>query len=151
MKKHTIDIVFSLSLFMVFVVCSFLLVLFQINGYHDLQYDADNLYTASSFIQGEVRQSDTADAIEIATIQGVDCLVIHHREGVSYLYQKDGMLMELYQDAALDVNFAIGEKRFALDTWQLSLTDGLLQVILYKADEQVDVRLHIKSGGNEYA
>lgn len=147
MKKHTIDIVFSLSLFMMFVLCSFFLILFQINGFKNLQYNADNVYTISSYLQTTIRQSDRLHAIEIKNIQERECLVIQHVEGVSYLYIKDDYLMELYQDASMDVNFNLGNKRFQLADWKLSKEDDILHISLQKEDQTTTLSLQIKSGG----
>lgn len=147
MRKHTIDVVFSLSLFMVFVICSFLLLLFQINGYHDLQYDSNNLHTAASFLQTELRHQDRVDQVQITEIEGTPCLKVEHPYGVNYYYVYQGNLMQSSQSAELQVTPAHGEKRFACDKIALSMNQDCLTITLTQGEEQVVLQLRFRSGG----
>lgn len=148
MKKNAMDIIMSLSLFMVFVICCFMLLLFQICGYHDLQYNADNLYTISSYLQTTIRQSDKIGAVQVQEIQQTPCLVIQYENGNRYVYIQDGVMQELYQDASLPVDLSLGEKRFQIDAWNISIKNQVFYADLIKEDQQIEVNLLLKSGGN---
>lgn len=146
MRRHTIDVVFSLSLFLVFVLCSFLLLLFQINGYHEMQYDSDNLYTATSYLQTELRYNDQSDGITIEEIEGTPCLKVKRVVGVSYFYRYDGYLMELYQEEGVKVKLSLGEKRFTCDDFSISLDKKMLNVQLQRGEEKVHLQVKLKGG-----
>lgn len=146
MKRHTIDVLFSLSLFMVFVICSFLLLLFQINGYHHISEDQDHLTTTASYIQTTIRRFDAEDAITIKQIDGTMCLCLYQDEEAMYLYVQDGMLKELYQKKAMDIDLDFGDDRFALRNWEIKQEGNRLSIKLNDETDALTFTIACKGG-----
>lgn len=133
-RRHTVDVLFSLSLFMVFVICSFLLLLFQINGYHHISEEDDQKYMAASFLQTTLRKHDVENMISIEEIEGISCLKIMERDAVTYLYVQDGMMKELYQELDTEVALRYGEDRFKIKDWWIQKENDTIHIEL--KDEQ---------------
>ena len=77
-QRHSIDILFSLSLFTVFVICAFLVLLFQTGSY-----------------QAIIKQGEE---VSVRQLEDTDAIVIHDKKEriVTYIYEYEGKLRELY-------------------------------------------------------
>ena len=147
MRRHTIDVLFSLSLFMVFVICSFFLLLFQINGYHKISEDENSVYQASSYIKNMVRDYDRYQEITIEEIDGHSCLRLHNDHEVVYLYVDNHMLKELYQIDQLSVNLSYGEDRFAMDSMIIQEKNNKLYITMEHDGVKNTLMIALRSGG----
>lgn len=101
--RHIVDILFVLALFGVFAASALMLVTLGANVYKQTTADMSRNFserTAYSYVTEKIRQNDTADAISIEEIDGVQALVFTKRAGeetyCTYLYFYDGHLKELY-------------------------------------------------------
>lgn len=145
-RRHTIDVLFSLSLFMVFVICSFLLLLFQINGYHHISEEDDQMYMAASFLQTSLRQHDVDDSISIEEIEGITCLKIQEQDAVTYLYVQDGMMKELYQEIGVNTALKYGDERFEVSAWSIKKDGNLITFLLKSQQDTLSFSVSLKSG-----
>lgn len=118
-QKHSIDLLFSLSLFMVFVICSFLVLLFQVNGYHSIVAKGNNLeqiHTPMAYIQTQLRTHDEEGAVELFNQQGIQGLRIKDSDSGSYLYlyETQNTLMELRMVEGVKPDFTTGTPIFKI-------------------------------------
>lgn len=147
MRRHTIDVLFSLSLFMVFVICSFFLLLFQINGYHNISEDKNSVYQASSYVKNMVRDYDRYQEISIEVIDGHECLRLHHAHEVVYLYVENHTLKELYQMDHMKVNLAYGEERFLMERFTVEEKNHKLYITMENDGIKSTFTIALRSGG----
>lgn len=147
MRRHTMDVLFSLSLFMVFVICSFFLLLFQINGYHNISEDENSVYQASTYLKHMVHDYDREHGVSIENINGISCLKLHKDKEVVYIYVEDQEMKELYQMDALTVDLSYGEERFAMDTWTMNEKDHTLYITLEHDGVKNTFTIALRSGG----
>lgn len=97
------SLIFSLLLLVVFLLSTIFLLLIGSQVYQNIrERNSDCFYsdTASNYIVSKIRQMDAQDAIEIRKEDGQDILVITTEQNEdkfeTWIYTKDGSLMELY-------------------------------------------------------
>lgn len=101
----SIDFIFSMILFLVFILCSVFTILIGSRVYSNIRARNDAAFysdTALSYITNKVRQSDRTDSVDVRSIDGQNVLVLSSDYyGVLYetwIYTKDGSLMELFSE-----------------------------------------------------
>lgn len=114
-KQHVVNLVFPIALFFVFAISALLVLLLAANLYHkntDTVLQDDDRYAVLSYLSEKVIQNDVDGGISITTRDGVDCLTIasYYNETayVTYIYEYEGMLKELFIRADADISFANG-------------------------------------------
>ena len=99
LKKHNIDIMFLMLLFLIFTFSAVSVLLMAINSYRAVVIANEsnaNARTASAYIREQVRQHDTNGAITLDSFDGIDCIKMNEGEGFNlYIYEYQGFLMEL--------------------------------------------------------
>ncbi len=105
-KKHTLDMIFALSLFTVFAVTALLLVYSGTRVYENIAQHMESEFTsrtAISYIRKQINQNNIAGAISLGEIEGSEALVIKETlpegEFVRYIYFHEGYLCELFTKA----------------------------------------------------
>ena len=133
-KRHSIDGVAALLLFVVFSICVLGVLLTGAKAYRGLT-DRDFLSyeqsTCLQYLTTRIRQSDLAGSVAAENFEGIPALRLTDREGyVTRVYCYDGSLMELYSSA--DGFFAPGdgEKLMAAEGLEISMEGGLLRLTL---------------------
>lgn len=137
-QRHSIDLLFSLSLFMVFVICSFLVLLLQTNGYHQIIESgkkAESIHTPLAYVQTQLRVSDERDAIDVfesGSIQGIQI-----KETVSkstlYIYEDHHKLKELRILDTVEPDFTTGTTLF--DIREFKVVKNEKKIILSMRDK----------------
>lgn len=99
------DFIFSMLLFLVFILCSVFTILIGSRVYGNIRERNDASFysdTALSYITNKVRQSDRADSVSVRTIEDQNVLVLTSEyNGILYetwIYTKDGALLELFSE-----------------------------------------------------
>ena len=102
-KKHIVDILFVLALFLVFTLSTLTLVLFGANIYQNTVNSMEDNYnarTVCSYISGKFRSNDSAGDISIGSIDGQPSLILNQEINdasySTYIYEYDGYLRELF-------------------------------------------------------
>lgn len=97
------DFIFSMLLFLVFILCSVFTILIGSRVYGNIRARNDAAFysdTALSYITNKVRQSDRTGSISVRTVEGQSILVLaSDYDGILYetwVYTKDGSLLELF-------------------------------------------------------
>ncbi|MBE5910840.1 DUF4860 domain-containing protein [Pseudobutyrivibrio sp.] len=154
-RKHNIDIMFLMILFLIFTFSAVSVLLMAVNSYRSVVNANEsnaNARTAIAYIREVVRQHDSAGVIDISTIDGCDC--IRMSEGTDYylyIYEYDGYLMELEAKENSGVTADFGSKILEINSLDISLEkdSNTMQIEIENADGQKEnVSIGIKSGIN---
>lgn len=101
-QKHTIDILFPLTVLLVFGACSVLAILLAANIYSGAVEGSERMYnsaTALAYVQEKLHQNDAAGSVRIEQQEQTPVLVIQRQEGeqayCTYIYAWEGSLREL--------------------------------------------------------
>lgn len=147
-NRNYFTLFFSLTLMCAFVICSAIVLFFQINSYHDQQQrnelkEADRL--ADSYLTTLFHQRTDIVSMEIRMLENTVCLVITNEQNatITYVYAYDGYLRELYVDENSIVTLASGDKITPMDymdikedknlyTFQMKFQDDTKELYLYQ-------------------
>lgn len=101
-QKHTIDILFPLTVLLVFGVCSVLAILLAADIYGGSVEGSERMYssaTALAYVQEKIHQNDAAGSVRIEQQEQVPVLVFQRSQGeqvyCTYIYAWEGSLREL--------------------------------------------------------
>lgn len=134
-QKHVIDFIFPIAVFFVFAASSLAVLILAANIYRSQTEDASENYTARtslSYINEKIRQNDSEGGISIRTKEGRDCLALSStHDGVTYttyIYEYDGMLMELFARDDVDVTLRDGKNIMEIQDFSMEETsEGLFR------------------------
>lgn len=142
-KKHNIDIMFLMILFLIFTFSAVSVLLMAVNSYKAVvKANEENAGTraATAYIREKVRQHDRAGAIEITEIDGNQAIRMEEAEGYSlYIYYMDGYLMELNAKDGAGVTADFGNKLIEIKGMSFSWVDNQL----------IEVQVQEKNGINQ--
>lgn len=117
MKKHSIDVLFSFSLFCIFTICSSMVVIIGIKVYQETvaqMQDTHSTRTALAYVTEKLKQHDTAGGVLLSEIQGETALImkdtINNETYLTYIYPEDDGLYELSVKEGTDVTKNMGNK-----------------------------------------
>ncbi len=132
--QHHIDALAALLLFGVFAVCVLAVLLTGADAYRRLtQRDqaAFDRRSGAQYITTKVRQADSAGNLAVEEIDGVQALILDvGSEYITYIYQYDGWLWELYTWREEPMVPGDGWQLLEAKGFEASLEDGLLTVRL---------------------
>ena len=116
-RKHVIDLLFPIALFLVLAASSLFVVILAANVYRkSVSWEKANYRgrTCLSYVTEKIRQSDEHGGIEVGSFDGMPCLALHQRFGekpyVTYLYSYEGQLCELFIQEGLSMRASDGQK-----------------------------------------
>ena len=116
-RKHVIDFLFPLALFFVLTATSVALVVLASGTYSRQVQDSEDSFasrTALSYVTEKIHQADEYGAVYAGTFDGQDAIVIRQTYSeqtyVTYLYEYDGYLRELFSASEAQMTPADGEK-----------------------------------------
>lgn len=101
--RHAIDLLFPIALFFVFAASALIVLTLAADIYGsttgELRVNDENR-TALSYISEKIRQSDVKGGMEIADVEGTQCLVMsaeyNGQKYATYIYEYEGTLKELF-------------------------------------------------------
>ena len=153
-KRHTIDVLFVITLFAVFAMSIMVLTGIGASVYEKIQESMSENYdsrTAFSYISNKIHQNDTNGNISLGTYGGTDAVIISEEiDNVTYctyLYCCDGYLKELFTRAGQEFGLEYGTNILELDSFSASYeTDTLIRFELKPKDaDKETVFVHISS------
>ena len=149
--QHHIDALASLLLFGVFAACILAVLLTGAGAYRRLTRRDQAAFDRRScvqYISTKVRQSDRAGAVRVVDFGGGSALLLGADEPyATWLYCRDGWLMELYCYADEPLGPEDGERLLEAERMELSLEEGLLTVtIVTPGGEEDTLRLSLRGG-----
>lgn len=152
-KGQMVNTLFTLLLFLVFVLCALFTVLIGGRVYENINARTEAAYqndVALSYIANKVRQGDEEGAVALKEMEGVKVLVLEQRLNdtvyVTDIYYQDGKLWELFTDAGSGLGVGDGYEIMACNEITMELEDGLLHL---QSEGKSSVWLSLRSGGGE--
>lgn len=136
---------FSLLLFLIFVLCSVFTVLIGSQVYQNIRTRNETAFysdTALSFLGNKVRQADRLDCIHTETRSDTEVLVLSSTTGDSVyetlLYAQNGFLLELFTEKDSGLSLEAGTPIMECSGLSFSLSEStdhpLLTITLQEAD-----------------
>lgn len=153
-KRHMTDLFFSLSLFGVFSVCSFMLILIGVQIYRSSASQLSSTYstrTALSYTAEKIRQHDREDSVSLTEINGETALVTKEQIGeetyMTYIYPEDNHLCELSVKEGTTVSAELGEKILEVNNFCITEKgNGFLEISASDNDgTPVKLLIHLRS------
>lgn len=150
-QRHSIDLLFSLSLFMVFVICSFLVLLFQVNGYHRIEENGvriESIHTPLAYVETQLRTHDESGMIDTFQHAQISGLKIYDNESrsVIYIYENHHSLMELRIYDGITPDFTTGSPIFDIQSFQVKKENNKFYVSLQdRYDQKQTLTIRLKS------
>lgn len=119
-----INAFFSFSLLLVFVVCAFLLLMMQINGYRQIN-DQNVFYhqhhTPVAYISNKVKSANSIDIVDNMLVLNIDSVQ-------TYIYEDHGTLKEGTVLSGYEFDRSLGDTLFSCDSFQVSKKDTIVYV-----------------------
>ena len=134
-RKHNIDIMFLMILFLIFTFSAVSVLLMSVNSYRAVVYaneeNADTR-TGIAYIREQVRQHDENGAVEIVDLDGVSAIRMTEEEGYYlYIYSLEDHLMELEAKEGSGVTADFGNKILEIGSLDFQWAgEGLLKITL---------------------
>lgn len=150
-SQHHIDGLLALLLFGVFAVCVLAVLLTGADSYRRLTDRDQAAYerrTCTQYIATRVRQSDRAGAIRVEDFDGSAALVLDaDLDYATWLYCRDGWLMELYCLAEERLKPEDGQQLMEAESMELTLEENLLSIRVVTSQGAEDtLLLSLRSG-----
>lgn len=145
--KH-IRTFFSLSLLFVFAFCAVILLYMQIQGYHNIQTNNEQLqqtHTAISYTRNKIRQFDNG-AVHIETIDNTTCLVFETTASKTYIYASNGVMKELSMEKTAQPDLALGESLFSCEGIDMQIKNNELAMTFTFSDITKTIHMQLRSG-----
>lgn len=135
-KKHVIDMIFPVALFFVFAASSLLVILFAASIYQRTTVLAEGNYqsrTALAYVTGKIHQGDENGGVSLGRFEGHDSVIIQQTYGtqrfVTYIYEEDGILRELFLLEGKAVSGAEGREIMEIHELQMEqIQPGLFRL-----------------------
>ncbi len=150
---QTMNLLFTMLLFLVFVLCALFTVLIGGKVYENINSRIEENYSGQvvlNYVANKVRQGDRADSVTVREIEGVPVLELSQQiNGSSYItwiYYRDGAVRELFTDAGSGLGLKDGLEIMECRGLTFHQEDSLLEV---QVEGAADLRLflNIRSGG----
>lgn len=116
-NKHVIDMIFPIALFFVFLSSCFIILILAFHTYKEtVQLEQSNYQTrtALAYISQKIHQNDQSDSISLQEIDNSPVLVLtssfDQGEYLTYIYEDEGYLKELFISNNISFNKADGKK-----------------------------------------
>lgn len=143
--------IFFLSLLCIFVICSVLVVSYQIYGYKTIvntNDEVDAKHTPISYLSNKVRANDIQNRIRIEHENNSDLLVIESNETRTYIYMYENKLMELQASKDYEMNFSDGDPLFEIDSLTITKEDHrlIIKVVVHNEIQTLVLTLHSEGG-----
>lgn len=126
-RKHMIDLLFPIALFLVLAASSLFLVILAANVYRKSVAWEESNYgsrTCLSYVTEKIRQSDTDGDVETGTFDGIPCLILRQNFGdqayATYLYSYEGQLCELFVQEGVDVHASDGQRILEVNNFNIT-------------------------------
>ena len=147
------NILFTMLLFLVFVLCALFTVLIGGKVYENISARMEKNYTGSvalGYVANKVRQGDMADLVDVTTIEGTSVLELKQKIGeeiyVTQIYYKDGSVRELFTDTQSGLSLADGLPIIECDGMEFQMENDMIKVTA-DGESGNTLWLSVRSGG----
>lgn len=132
---QTMNVLFTMLLFLVFVLCALFTVLIGGKVYENISSRMEDNYAGSTslnYIANKIRQGDEDGLITVRRIEDTDVLElgqkIYEEEFVTWIYCRDGYICELFTDTQSGLGLADGLKIIECDGLSMSMDQKIISV-----------------------
>ena len=154
-KGQAISGLFTMLLFLVFVLCALFSVLMGSQVYENITKRSDENFsgtTALSYIANKIRQGDRQDGVDIIEVDGTSVLQLKQKIGEetyhTWIYWKDGSIRELFTDENSGLGLEDGLE--ILECSGLFMEKKGSSIILQTQGEgAASLKLSLRSGGKD--
>lgn len=154
-KGQSISGLFTMLLFLVFVLCVLFSVLMGSQVYENITKRSDENFsgtTALSYIANKIRQGDRQDGVDIIEVDDTSVLQLKQKIGEetyhTWIYWKDGSIRELFTDENSGLGLEDGLE--ILECSGLSMEKKGSSIILQTQGEgAASLKLSLRSGGKD--
>ncbi len=152
-NRQTMNLLFTMLLFLVFVLSALFTVLIGGKVYENINSRVEENYSGQvvlNYVANKVRQNDKADSIAVRDIEGTAVLELAQEiNGISYvtwIYYMDGAVRELFTNAGSGLGLEDGLEIIDSQGLTFRREGDILEV---QVADQTDTRLllNIRSGG----
>lgn len=154
-RRHMVDVLFVLTLFCVFALCSILLIAVGAKVYQNTINSMETHFTSTtslSYITEKIRQNDFSQGILVEEFGGNDALVLlseyNGEEYGTYIYSYAGQLKELFTKRSITLSPEAGQDILAISDFIITELDNGLYEITLIDDEHKSATIRISSKSN---
>ena len=153
-RRHVIDFLFPLALFFVLTATSVALVVLASGIYSRQVNDSEDSFssrTALAYVTEKLHQNDTCDTIDAGSFDGQNAIIIRQTYAdqpyVTYLYQYDGYLRELFIREDVSATASDGRKILSVNNFTFEKSqNGIFHLSCTNEDGSIsDTYVSIKS------
>lgn len=155
-KNQAVGTLFTMLLFLVFVLCALFTVLTGGKVYENISVRMDQTYTGSvalQYVANKVRQGDMAGMVTVREVEGAEVLeLVQEFDGeryITWIYYLDGSIRELFTFEGSGLTLQDGLE--ILECGGLSLAgDGRLITVKTLGEGGGSLTLSLRSAGGQY-
>ena len=154
-SHHMVDVLFVLTLFCVFALCSVLLIVVGAKVYQNTINSMDSHFTSStalSYISEKIRQNDQLSGITIENFGGGDAIVLsteyNGEEYCTYIYSYAGQLKELFSKKNIHLSPEAGQNILAISNFTITEQEPGLYEITLTDEKHLSKTIWISSKSN---
>ncbi len=153
-KRHTVDILFVITLFFVFAFSVISLTGVGANVYQNVVDDMSDSYSSRisfSYFINKVRPGDTDGNVTVGSYKGNDAIVIYEEidniRYCTYLYAYEGCIKELFARADNEFDPSFGTSIMEIESFNIDkITDSLIRLNVKPKDlDEESVLIHVRS------
>ena len=152
---QTMNLLFTMLLFLVFVLCALFTVLIGGKVYENINSRIEENYFGQvvlNYVANKVRQSDRAGSVTVKDMEGTSVLELAQEiNGASYvtwIYYRDGAVRELFTDTESGLGLKDGLEIIGCEGLTFSQEGAVLKVVA-AGDAGGTLFLNVRSGGVE--
>lgn len=134
-RGQMMNVLFTMLLFLVFVLCALFTVLIGGKVYENISTRMEENYAGSvalNYIANKVRQGDVNGMVSVQEIEGTEVLELKEVEGentyITWIYCRDGSIRELYTNAESGLGLSDGLEILECEGLKLSMDGSLLSI-----------------------
>lgn len=155
-KKHSIDVLFVITLFFVFALSVVVLTGTGASVYENIVNDMSSNYdsrTSFSYVINKVRQGDASGCISVGSFSGCDALIISEEIDnityCTYLYYFDGYVREFFTRQGQEFDAEYGTGIFEANGLRITeKTDTLYKIDINTSSGYCEpLYIHLRSNG----
>ena len=155
LQAHTVDFLFTLSLFCVFTVCALLVVSIGVQAYRSTAAYLEGTYsarTALSYVTEKIRQHDAEGRTALTQLDGRNALLLTDEINGSvyetYIYSDEAWLYELTVRQGTEISSSMGQQILRVDEFSIEdAGNGFLRFTASDSqDQDYSFLLHLRSG-----
>ena len=152
-KSQTVNLLFTMVLFLVFVLCALFTVLIGGKVYENINRRIQENYSGQvilNYVANKVRQGDQAGSVAVKTIEDTQVLELSQeidgRKFITWIYYEDGAVRELFTNEGSGLGLKDGLKIAECQGLTFTKENSVLKVQV-TGSRSGSLLLNIRSGG----